>query len=83
MQPRKPFNRPQPPLTEEQKEQQVLRFFAQKREQFAVSILNNACKGANLSGKRHIKLVKKSVEMADALIQELYPLPEKNKEGEK
>lgn len=61
------------PLSEEEKKAQVERFLAQKRESFAVNILCNLCR---VSKKADLDLVKQSVQMADALIMELYPVPE-------
>ena len=61
------------PLSEEEKKAQVERFLAQKRESFAVNILCNLCR---VRKKADLGLVKQSVQMADALIMELYPVPE-------
>ena len=61
------------PLSEEEKKAQVERFLAQKRESFAVNILCNLCR---VRKKADLDLVKQSVQMADALIMELYPVPE-------
>lgn len=61
------------PLSEEEKKAQVERFLAQKRESFAVNILCNLCR---VSKKADLDLVKQSVQMADALLEELYPIPE-------
>lgn len=70
------------PLSEEEKKAQVERFLSQKRESFAINILCNLCR---VTKKANIQLVKQSVEMADALIMELYPVPEgeqADKQGE-
>ena len=70
------------PLSEEEKKAQVERFLSQKRESFAINIL---CNLARVTKKADIQLVKQSVEMADALIMELYPVPEgeqADKQGE-
>lgn len=65
------------PLTEaeqaEQNKQKILQFLQQKRDQFSISILCHLCHNPFLSKKR---LVKKSVALADALIEKLYPIPE-------
>ena len=61
------------PLSEDEKKAQVERFLAQKRESFAINIL---CNLARVTKKADLGLVKQSVEMADALIMELYPVPE-------
>ena len=65
------------PLTQEQKAEQIARFLAQKREAFSTGILFNLCQslGDSASSSQAKALVKISVEMADALIDELYPLP--------
>ena len=69
------------PLTEaekaEQKKQQILQFLSQKREQFSISILAHLCHNPFLSKKR---LVEKSVAIADALMEKLYPLEEEKAE---
>lgn len=62
-----------PAISEEEKKAQVERFLAQKRESFAINILCNLCR---VTAKADIELVKQSVQMADALIEELYPLPD-------
>ena len=61
------------PISEEEKKAQVERFLAQKRESFAINILCNLCR---VSKKADLDLVKQSVQMADALLEELYPIPE-------
>ena len=73
------------PLTDEQKAQQVARFLAQKRETFAQGILFNLCQGIgpDASSAQAKALVHLSVEMADALMEELYPLQPDVKEPEK
>ena len=60
-------------MTEEEKKAQVERFLSQKRESFAINILCNLCR---VRKSADIRLVKRSVAMADALVLELYPLPE-------
>lgn len=69
------MNKPiaRPAISEEEKKAQVERFLAQKRESFAVNILCNLCR---VRKKADLDLVKQSVQMADALIMELYPVPE-------
>ena len=67
------------PLTPEQKQEAMLRFFTQKRESFTTGILFNLCQNPsvleNLDGK---SLVDTAVEMADYLIEKLYPLKEES-----
>lgn len=67
------------PLSEEEKRAQVERFLSQKRESFAINILCNLCR---VTKKADIELVKQSVAMADALIQELYPIPADGEQAE-
>ena len=76
----------QRPLTEEEKKVKIAQFLQQKREGFAINILCNLCQAANLKvvAKMDITkltvdtdgLVDRAVEMADKLIEKLYPLPE-------
>lgn len=77
---------PAQPLTEEQKKMKIAKFLQQKREGFAINILCNLCHAADLKvvatmDKTKLTidtdgLVDKAVEMADKLIEKLYPLPE-------
>ncbi len=76
----RPVGKPQAaPLTPEQKQEAMLRFFTQKRESFATGILFNLCQNPSvlddLDGK---SLVDTAVEMADYLIEKLYPLKEES-----
>ena len=64
----------------------IAQFLQQKRETFAINILCNLCQAATQkvvatmdSAKLTLDttgLVDRAVEMADALIEKLYPLPE-------
>ena len=63
---------PQAQMTDQEKKEAVAKFLSQKRESFAINILCNLCR---VTKKADIELVKQSVAMADALIQELYPIP--------
>jgi hypothetical protein len=67
------------PLTPEQKQEAMLRFFTQKRESFTTGILFNLCQNPSvlddLDGK---SLVDTAVDMADYLIEKLYPLKEES-----
>lgn len=69
------------PMTDEEKQARIMQFLAQKREAFAINILNGLC--ANLdkdATNTHAKnLVALSVEMADDLIGRLYPIKEESK----
>ena len=80
----KPAPQAPKPLTEEEKVQQIARFLAQKREAFSTGILFNLCRVLDKdASSAHAKaLVELSVEMADALIEKLYPVPNPSeKEG--
>lgn len=64
-------------LTEEQKAQKIMQFLAQKREGFAITILQGLCtnmgkEATNVHAKMMVDL---SVEMADHLLEKLYPMP--------
>ena len=82
----KPNIRPIPgqqrPLTEEEKKQKIMQFLQQKRETISVNLLCNLVHGAitnrNVTNMDCKGLVNLSVEMADALIEKLYPLPEED-----
>lgn len=73
----------QKPLTEEEKKIKVIQLLQQKREQFAINILCNLCKALapETTNADAANLVDLSVEMADKLIERLYPLPEKESEN--
>ena len=77
---KRPVTQAQRPLTEAEKKAKIMQFLQQKREGFAVNVLCNLVHGAitnrkvtNMDCK---SLVDLSVEMADRLIEKLYPLPE-------
>lgn len=67
------------PLTEEEKKQRVIQFVQQRREAFAINILQGLCTNMGVDATNaHAKaMVDLSVEMADALLEKLYPLEEK------
>lgn len=60
------------PVSEEEKRLQIVRFLSQKREQFATNILYNLAQGDPAA--KADTLVDKAVEMADKLMQKLYPM---------
>lgn len=60
------------PVSEEEKRLQIVRFLSQKREQFATNILYNLTR--ELPSTPADALVDKAVEMADKLMQKLYPM---------
>lgn len=71
---------PAQPLTEEEKKLKVMQFLQQKRETISVNLLCNLVHGAitnrNVTNMDCKGLVDLSVEMADQLLEKLYPLPE-------
>ena len=79
--PTKPIRLPQ--QTKEEQEMQVARFFANKRETFAINILASLCRGNGFAYPKDQdnfgQLVDLSVEMADRLIQKLYPVVKEEK----
>lgn len=83
MKPSRPTGKPQvAPLTPEQKQEAMLRFFTQKRESFTTGILFNLCQGVGGENvpteAESIALVDRAVAMADHLIEKLYPLKEES-----
>lgn len=69
------------PLTEEEKKNMIIKQFMDKRERFALNILHGLCTNMGVDATNaHAKaMVDLSVEMADALLERLYPLEEKEK----
>lgn len=65
-------------LTPEQKQEAMLRFFTQKRESFSTGILFNLCQNETLKDCEPKELVNIAVDMADHLIEKLYPLKEES-----
>ena len=75
----RPAGKPQvAPLTPEQKQEAMLRFFTQKRESFTTGILFNLCQNPALGDADPKTVVDHAVEMADYLIEKLYPLKEES-----
>ena len=70
----------QRPLTDEEKQQRIMQYLSQKREQFAVTILSGMLQGAvtnkDVTNIQCKSLVDLAVEMADALLEKLYPIKE-------
>lgn len=68
------------PLTEEEKKIKIMQFLQQKREQFSINILCSMVQGAVqcevLQRSVPKALVDTSVEMADKLLEKLYPIKE-------
>lgn len=66
------------PLTPEQKQEAMIRFFTQKRESFSTGILFNLCQNPAMGDADPKVVVDHAVEMADYLIEKLYPLKEES-----
>ena len=68
------------PLTPEQKQEAMLRFFTQKRESFTTGILFNMCQTFShipTDAECHA-MVDRAVSMADHMIEKLYPLKDES-----
>ena len=68
----------QRPLTDEEKQARIMQFLQQKREAFSISILTAIAHGADTDWtygdiKNAVDL---SVNMADVLMEKLYPIKE-------
>ena len=74
----------QRPMTNEEKQQRIMQVLMQKRETFSLSILSGMVQGAvtnkDATNFQCKSLVDLSVEMADALMEKLYPMPKEDKE---
>ena len=70
----------QRPLTDEEKQQRIIQFITQKREVFSINILYGMLQGAvtnkDVTNIQCKSLVDLAVEMADALLEKLYPIKE-------
>ena len=70
----------QRPLTDEEKQQRVIQFITQKREAFSINILSGMLQGTvtnkDVTNIQCKSLVDLAVEMADALLEKLYPIKE-------
>ncbi len=71
---------PAQPLTEEEKKMKIMQFLQQKREAFAINLLCSICH--NSPGLKNEDLIIKAVDLADGLIEKLYPIPETQKPAE-
>ncbi len=68
---------PMPKMSEEQQKEQIIRFLSQKRESFVQGCLFNLCQGKGIMTTAESKvLVDQAIEMADYLLEKLYPLKE-------
>lgn len=65
-------------LTPEQKQEAMVRFFTQKRESFTTGILFNLCQNPAMGDADPKIVVDHAVEMADHLLEKLYPLKEES-----
>ena len=74
----------QRPMTDEEKQQRIMQILTQKREAFSLSILSGMVQGAvtnkDVTNTQCRSLVDLAVEMADALMEKLYPMPKEDKE---
>ena len=70
----------QRPLTDEEKQQMIMQFLTKKRETFSINILSGMVQGAvtnkDVTNIQCKSLVDLAVEMADALLEKLYPIKE-------
>ena len=75
---------PQRPMTDEEKQQRIMQILTQKRETFSLTILSGMVQGAitnkDVTNFQFKSLVDLAVEMADALMEKLYPMPKEDKE---
>ena len=77
---------PQRSMTPEEQKQRIMQFLTQKRETFSISILSGMVQGAvtnkDVTNIQCKCLVDLAVEMADALMEQLYPMPKEEKPKE-
>ena len=75
---------PQRLMTDEEKQQRIMQILTQKRETFSISILSGMVQGAvtnkDVTNIQCKFLVDLAVNMADALLEKLYPIPKEGKE---
>ena len=73
----------QRPMTDEEKQQRIMQILTQKRETFSLTILSGMVQGAvtnkDVTNIQCKSLVDLAVEMADALMEKLYPMPKEDK----
>ena len=74
----------QRPMTDEEKQQRIMQILTQKRETFSLSILSGMVQGAvtnkDVTNIQLKSMVDLAVNMADALLEKLYPIPKEDKE---
>jgi len=61
-------------MTLEERKQRIMQFLAQKRESFSISILCSLLQ--NNPGVRNEDVIIKAVDLADGLMEKLYPIKE-------
>ena len=75
---------PPRPMNDEEKQQRIMQILTQKREAFSISILSGMVQGAvtnkDVTNIQCKFLVDLAVNMADALLEKLYPIPKEGKE---
>ena len=75
---------PEREMTDEEKQQRIMQILTQKRENFSLTILSGMVQGAvtnkDVTNIRCKSLVDLAIEMADALMEKLYPMPKEDKE---
>ena len=72
------------PLTEEEKKRMVIKELMDKRERFALNILHGLCTnmGVDATNVQAKSMVDLSIEMADALMEKLYPIKSEDDKSE-
>lgn len=65
------------PLTDEEKQARIMQFLQQKREAFSINILCSLLQ--NNPGINNEDVIIKAVDLADGLMEKLYPIKEKGK----
>ena len=71
---------PQRVITPEEQKQRIMQFLQQKREAFSINILCSLLQN-NPSVKNETVIIK-AVDLADGLMEKLYPMPEEGKPKE-
>lgn len=71
---------PQRPLTDEEKQARIMQFLQQRRESFSINILCSLLQ--NNPGIHPEDVVIKAVDLADTLMQKLYPMEREEKPKE-
>lgn len=69
---------PQRPLTEQEKQARIMQFLQQRRESFSINILCSLLQ--NNPGIHPDDVIAKAVDLADGLLEKLYPMPKEEDE---